>query len=95
MIIPQWASSHFDFVRIQRECLESAYVTENLGYWIDLVFGCQQKSVEKLNKFFCLAYEEWHKQPESFKKISTQQMKAILDFYTVPSKLFDTTVVTK
>lgn len=39
MFIPQWAANHYDFVRIMREALEQKYVTDNLGHWIDLVFG--------------------------------------------------------
>ena len=40
--LPPWAASPEEFVRIQREALESDYVSKNLHLWIDLVFGCKQ-----------------------------------------------------
>lgn len=81
MFIPQWAINHHDFVRIMREALESKYVTENLGYWIDLIFGIYQNSDKKSNRFFCLAYEEWHRVEENRKKITAQQIRSIFDYY--------------
>ena len=42
VVLPPWASSAEEFVRIQRAALESDYVSKNLHHWIDLVFGCKQ-----------------------------------------------------
>ena len=39
VVMPPWALNQFDLVRILRESLESKYVTETLGNWIDLIFG--------------------------------------------------------
>jgi len=39
VFLPPWAMNYYDFVRIMRESLESKYVTENIGNWIDLTFG--------------------------------------------------------
>jgi len=58
--LPQWSFNVFDFVRIMRESLESKYVTENIGLWIDQIFGIDQKSDEKMTKFPNFFYEEWH-----------------------------------
>ena len=38
--LPPWAhGSPDEFVRMQREALESEYVSEHLGDWVDLIFG--------------------------------------------------------
>ena len=38
-LLPPWAANAHDFVSIMREALESKYVTQNIGHWIDLLFG--------------------------------------------------------
>lgn len=39
--LPRWASSPEDFLRKQRQALESDFVSNNLHQWIDLIFGCK------------------------------------------------------
>ncbi len=61
VILPKWANgSATEFIRIQREALESEYVSNNLNAWIDLIFGCKQRGEEALkanNLFHTLSYE--------------------------------------
>jgi hypothetical protein len=39
VILPPWASSPEEFVRINMQALESDYVSDHLSDWIDLIFG--------------------------------------------------------
>jgi len=64
--LPPWANNDpFEFVRINREALESEHVSANLHHWIDLIFGYKnrppaaggaQASVDSYNVFFHLTY---------------------------------------
>ena len=59
--LPPWAKGSPDeFVRLQREALESDHVSEHLHEWIDLIFGAKQrgKAAEvAANVFYYLTYE--------------------------------------
>ena len=48
-----------EFIRINREALESEYVSAHLHEWIDLIFGYKQRgpeAVEACNVFYYLTY---------------------------------------
>lgn len=61
VILPEWAGGNpFVFVARLRRELESAYVSENIHHWIDLVYGYKQRgkeAVDHLNIFYPLTYE--------------------------------------
>lgn len=57
--LPTWAASPEDFIRINRDALESDYVSSHLHEWIDLIFGCKQRgaaAIEADNLFYYLTY---------------------------------------
>ena len=40
VVLPPWAhNSPDEFIRVQREAIESDYVSEHLHEWVDLIFG--------------------------------------------------------
>ncbi|XP_063895422.1 neurobeachin [Helicoverpa armigera] len=60
VILPPWASSAEEFVRINRMALESEFVSCQLHQWIDLIFGYKQRGPEAVratNVFYYLTYE--------------------------------------
>ncbi|CAH8523852.1 unnamed protein product [Schistosoma turkestanicum] len=67
VILPPWAKSPEEFVRINREALESELVSCQLHHWIDLIFGYKQRGPEAVhatNVFHYLTYDgsvDWDK----------------------------------
>lgn len=59
--LPPWANdSPEEFVRLNREALESDFVSENLHEWLDLIFGYKQNgplAESSANVFYYLTYE--------------------------------------
>ena len=58
--LPKWAKNAHDFVRINRQALESEFVSCQLHQWIDLIFGYKQRGPEAIrncNVFYYLTYE--------------------------------------
>lgn len=60
--LPKWAKkSVYYFLKLHRKALESAYVSKNLHYWIDLIFGFRQSGqpgAQFFNIFYPITYEE-------------------------------------
>ena len=55
--LPKWATSSEDYLKKNRQALESPYVSANLHMWIDLIFGCKQNSIEDNNVYHPYSYE--------------------------------------
>jgi len=55
--LPRWAASPEDFLKKHRAALESDFVSSHIHQWIDLIFGCKQRSIEDFNVFHPLTYE--------------------------------------
>ena len=63
--LPPWCNGDPRlFILIHRQALESAYVTQHLQHWIDLVFGFKQKgktAIEAINVFHpAVSLLFWH-----------------------------------
>ncbi|KAH9042628.1 beach-domain-containing protein [Lactarius pseudohatsudake] len=58
VVLPPWAKEDpLLFIVLNRQALESDYVSENLSAWIDLIWGCKQRDPASLNVFHPLSYE--------------------------------------
>ena len=89
--LPPWAASPEEFVRINRQALESEFVSCQLHQWIDLIFGYKQKGPEAVratNVFYYLTYEGAvdldQKSDPVMKEAVEQQIKS---FGQTPSQL--------
>ncbi|KAI8801094.1 hypothetical protein BJ742DRAFT_42857 [Cladochytrium replicatum] len=92
VVLPKWASSPEEFIRLHREALESDFVSQNLHNWIDLIWGYKQQGEEAVkanNVFYYLTYEgaidiDSVKDPVERRSIEDQ----INNFGQTPSQLF-------
>lgn len=55
--LPSWANTAEEFLRKNRQALESSHVCNNLHKWIDLIFGCKQNSIDDNNVYHPYSYE--------------------------------------
>lgn len=62
VVLPPWCNHNPHlFVLFMREAFESNYVSQNLGGWIDYIFGVKQRDIEaekSLNLFAHITYED-------------------------------------
>lgn len=90
--LPKWAKGDpRRFVRMNRQALESEYVSRNLHHWVDLIFGYKQRgreAVESLNMFVHVTYEgqvDLDSMSDPIQKAST--IAQIQNFGQTPSRL--------
>lgn len=58
--LPTWSQNPIEFIYQHRRALESNLISQNLGAWIDLIFGYKQngrRAEQSINTFFPLTYE--------------------------------------
>lgn len=90
--LPPWAKDDpQEFIRIQREALESDYVSSSLHLWIDLIFGYRQKgpaAVESFNTFHPYFYAQKSQKDAKDPLIKSTILGYVSNFGQVPKQLF-------
>ena len=87
--LPPWANnSAKGFVAKMRQAMESEYVSEHLHLWIDLIFGCDQRSVERDNVFFHLTYQDASIKGEMDEATRKGHEVQVMEFGQTPKQLF-------
>ncbi|CAH2285272.1 FAN isoform X1 [Pelobates cultripes] len=90
--LPPWAYDPEDFLRKNRDALESSYVSDHLHEWIDLIFGYKQRgsdAVDSHNVFHPVTYEgevDFNRIEDPDHKIAL--LTQILEFGQTPKQLF-------
>ncbi|CAK65840.1 unnamed protein product (macronuclear) [Paramecium tetraurelia] len=92
VVLPPWASSCEEFIEINRQALESSYVSEKLHNWINLIFGPYaygEEAKKKDNLYHWLTYDSCITYIE---KLPSQErlgyLAQIQQFGQVPFQLF-------
>jgi hypothetical protein len=85
--LPKWAKNSFEFTQINLQALESEHARSRIHDWIDLIFGCFQRSVQKHNMFHMYCY------PDCYQEIKDEAAKELardycVNFGSCPVKLF-------
>ncbi|XP_044228580.1 WD repeat- and FYVE domain-containing protein 4 isoform X3 [Thunnus albacares] len=90
--LPPWAKDDpQEFIRIQREALESDYVSSHLHLWIDLIFGYRQRgpaAVESFNTFHPYFYAQRGRKDAKDPLIKSTILGYVSNFGQVPKQLF-------
>jgi hypothetical protein len=81
VVLPPWSKTALEFIYIHRKALESDFVSNNLPFWIDLVWGYKQvgqASVDAYNTYDPLLYETVWETPGGKDKEKRPIFEAIL-----------------
>lgn len=93
--LPDWAcQSPLKFIRIHQAALESDHVSQKIGCWIDLIFGCKQrgsKALSHFNLFHPVTYEDTFKRIIKLNpaNIHFPLVSQAVHFGQTPIKIFD------
>lgn len=93
MVLPPWADDNPEkFIAIQREALESDYVSLHLHEWIDLIWGVNQRGEEAIahnNLFFNITYvDDLDIQSVSDESLRANMLVQVAQYGQTPSQLF-------
>ena len=83
--LPEWASSPYHYIEMNRRALESDLVSSRLNKWIDLVFGIKRRSLDDCNIFHPFNYPET--KVDSLEKRKQMETHA-LNFGLYPYQVF-------
>jgi len=90
VILPNWATTPSDFIRINRDALESPISSSMLNEWVDLIFGYKQRgqpAIEAINDFHPFSYHESLENP-LFSDFRQSILNHALNFGVSPMQLF-------
>jgi hypothetical protein len=85
--LPPWSKNSFEFTQINFQALESEHARSHIHDWLDLVFGCFQRSIPKHNMFHMYCY------PDCMAEIRDDAARELardycVNFGSCPLKLF-------
>ena len=88
--LPPWAPDARTFVKVHRQALESSIVRQELGHWVDLVFGYKQtgqEAVEAVNVFHPATYPS--NQEATLDEVEARARQTMIETYgQTPVQLF-------
>lgn len=88
--LPPWCDSPIDFIYKHRKALESEYVSKHLHEWIDLIFGCKQRSIEANNVYQPKMYKNIWKTKLGMDLDNRPEIEAVLMYVgQIPVQLFN------
>eukprot|EP00475_Leptophrys_vorax_P030387 TRINITY_DN45476_c0_g2_i1.p1 TRINITY_DN45476_c0_g2~~TRINITY_DN45476_c0_g2_i1.p1 ORF type:complete len:785 (+),score=161.25 TRINITY_DN45476_c0_g2_i1:180-2357(+) len=88
VVLPPWAHEDArEFIRVHRQCLESAYVSSQIHGWIDLIFGHSQRGQAAIDAFNVFKPKSYDDQID-FKSLDEADILEIREFGQSPKQLF-------
>ncbi|MCQ2820200.1 MAG: hypothetical protein MJ252_23285, partial [archaeon] len=97
VVCPTWSDNNaYKFTSILRTALESDYASQNIGKWIDLIFGSKQQGkegIKALNIYYPDCYEV---DVDSIEDIEAKKVKLrMVEFGITPKQIFSSDIIAK